>query len=669
MTSRRDFIKFGAAATASSLFVPRDLFAAYEKEAEAVGNDVVLRCCIMSDVHFDGNPKAKEVERFRRAIDFTYRYSADQPYKNFDALLVVGDMSNHGIESELTLFKKEMDAAIKPGTDTFLCMGNHEFYGGNQAYWQSVFGVEPNRRYERNGFRFIAISPEKGTMQDGDYLYMVDFLDRELADAYKADPEKPIFVFQHYPVSPTVYGGRGFDDWGAEDFFDTLQKYPTVVNFSGHTHYPINDPRCAWQGCFSAFGTGTLSYVCHGGEGPGRFQKYLPEDSRYAQFYIMEVRRDNSITILPYDLVTNSFFDIVYRVAKPGAVDSYDYTDKRYFNSQKPTWREGTTVKASCVDAYAGTVEFRQATCPDVVLGYRVDLREFDEKKNEWSEYGSRYFWSDYFLKDMPDVIKGTLLDLADNTKYSGEITALNPFLRESDAKLTFELTTPADDTLPPDKDAPNPKPNFYDVAPADGKAVNRAMNKWGFVKEFEKRGEPKIVRDDAIGADVFEFDGGADFYRSAVSADDCNKLRRVTIGATFMVPKDVKTPGAVFGDTQMGGVELSYSSDQGLALWAYINGRYKTIYAPVEHGRYVDAYGTYDGKVLILYVDGKEAARAEERGAIAHTTDGSARAFCLGADTATGGGGEAFFKGRIARACLYTWALTPEQIANVSKR
>ena len=53
MTSRRDFIKFGAAATASSLFVPRDLFAAYEKEAEAVGNDVVLRCCIMSDVHFD----------------------------------------------------------------------------------------------------------------------------------------------------------------------------------------------------------------------------------------------------------------------------------------------------------------------------------------------------------------------------------------------------------------------------------------------------------------------------------------------------------------------------------------------------------------------------------------------------------------------------------------
>ena len=237
MTSRRDFIKFGAAATASSLFVPRDLFAAYEKEAEAVGNDVVLRCCIMSDVHFDGNPKAKEVERFRRAIDFTYRYSADQPYKNFDALLVVGDMSNHGIESELTLFKKEMDAAIKPGTDTFLCMGNHEFYGGNQEYWQSVFGVEPNRRYERNGFRFIAISPEKGTMQDGDYLYMVDFLDRELADAYKADPEKPIFVFQHYPVSPTVYGGRGFDDWGAEDFFDTLQKYPTVVNFSGHTHY------------------------------------------------------------------------------------------------------------------------------------------------------------------------------------------------------------------------------------------------------------------------------------------------------------------------------------------------------------------------------------------------------------------------------------------------
>ena len=134
-------------------------------------------------------------------------------------------------------------------------MGNHEFYGGNQAFWKKTFGVEPNARYQVNGYQFIAISPEKGTMADGDYMYALEWFQRELEEAVAADPEKPVFVFQHYPVTPTVYGGRGLDDWGAEDLFDTLQKYPTVVNFSGHTHYPLTDPRVAWQGNFSAFGT------------------------------------------------------------------------------------------------------------------------------------------------------------------------------------------------------------------------------------------------------------------------------------------------------------------------------------------------------------------------------------------------------------------------------
>ncbi len=458
------------------MFFPSDVLSTIEAKAEENGNDVVLRCCVMSDVHFNGNVEAKEVVRFRRALKFMYEYSAAQPYDKFDALVVVGDMSNHGNEAELTLFKKEMDAAVKPGTDTFLCMGNHEFYGGNQEYWQSVFGVEPNRRYERNGYRFVAISPQKGTMADGDYLYKVDWLKSELDDATKADPEKPVFVFQHYPVSPTVYGGRGYDDWGAEDLFETLQHYPKVVNFSGHTHYPINNPRCAWQGCFTAFGTGTLSYLCHGHEGR-RFSEAQYDDPAYGQFYVMEVRRDNSVTLKPYDLATDSFFDLVYFVPKAGDADNYSYTDRRYYESQKPIWRD-KEIKYDVNDA-AVALEIKQAYSKDVVVGYRVELEKQDAKTQKWEADDVMYVWSRYHLRNMPETMRFDFDTLEPKSNYRGKIFAYNAFMLESEEPLEIAFTTPADPGQPEDCDAPKPRANFYDLSVVAGALVNAPSAEW----------------------------------------------------------------------------------------------------------------------------------------------------------------------------------------------
>ena len=43
-------------------------------------------------------------------------------------------------------------------------------------------------------------------------------------------------------------------------------------------------------------------------------------------------------------------------------------------------------------------------------------------------------------------------------------------------------------------------------------------------------------------------------------------------------------------------------------------------------------------------------------------------RAYCVGADITTGGNGSGYFKGIIARASVFSWSLTPEQIANLSR-
>ena len=62
----------------------------------------------------------------------------------------------------------------------------------------------------------------------------------------------------HHAVKGTVYGS---ELWYTNDLDGILEEYEQVVHFSGHSHFPINDPRSIWQGDFTALNTGTLSYA------------------------------------------------------------------------------------------------------------------------------------------------------------------------------------------------------------------------------------------------------------------------------------------------------------------------------------------------------------------------------------------------------------------------
>ena len=670
VATRREFLKIGAGAASAFMIVrtPRALLADDAPDAPPC----VLRVAVMSDVHFNGSPDVKEVVRFRNAMRFSYEYAAKQKYDKLDAMMVVGDMSNHGIESELSLFKKTMDEEVRGDTKKLLCMGNHEFYGGNQAFWKQTFGVEPNARYQVNGFQFIAISPEKGTMADGDYMYALEWFQKELEEAVAADPQKPVFVFQHYPVSPTVYGGRGLDDWGAEDLFDTLQKYPTVVNFSGHTHYPMTDPRVAWQGNFSAFGTSTLSYLCHGGEG-GRYEKYPANQGEYAEFYIMEVYADNSTRLLPCNASKDvEFYDFVYLVAKPGDLSSYRYTDERYFKTERPVWPGGAKLKVVDVNEADANVEIPQAICPDVVHSYRFDLERADADGN-WVPEPPQFFWAHYYDRPVPKTILANVAGLDPKTKYRADVYALNPFMRQSEKSLHVEFTTIADPNDVADRNAERPDANLIDIRVVDGKLVNAPAGKSANKVPCEVHGAVGIVDDETLGTKVALFDGKPGvFAKLPCSGEDYNRLRRATIAAKFRADGSRKTGvGAVFGNTEGRGIELSVNyQERKLKFWASIGNRaYTIVETPIELDRWIDAYGVFDGKSQILYIDGKEVARLSVIGALTHPTNETVRAFCFGADIAPDGGGSDFFSGKIERAKVYTWALTPEQVAALSAK
>ena len=663
VTARRDFLKFGAASALSLACVPRELFAA---DSANQGAKCVMRCAVMSDIHFNGKPDAKEVVRLRRVLRFMYEYSAQQPYNRFDALVVVGDMSNNGVREQIGLFKKTLDEEIHGETKTLLCMGNHEFYGGNQELWREVFGVEPNARYEVNGFQFIAVSPEKGTMADGDYMYKREWLRGELEAATKADPAKPIFVFQHYPISPTIYGGRGLNDWGAEDLFDTLQQYPRVIDFSGHSHYPLKDPRIVWQGNFTAFGTSTLSYICQGAEG-GRYPEYPEGRDNYAECYVMEVYSDNKVLMTPYDVAKNEFYGFSY-VVSPGDLDSYRYTDARYFRTAKPYWLAGENLKVLDVsDSYA-KIRIRQAVCPDVVFGYRLEIRR-QAADGEWIVEPPKYCASLYYANPAPADVAAELEGLEPLTNYRVAVTAISAFNRESDDAVEIAFRTAAD-PYAADKNAAAPAPNFIDLRPVDGKIVNVPVNSLGARKAPKIIGTVPVVNDAELGADALLLDGAGSLVAFPCDSAEYSRLRKPTIGVKFRVDSNRASGSAsILSNTEHRGAAICVDyAAKTVSYWAHVNGQYAVATAEAPVGQWTVAFGVYDGNDLILYINGAEAARVHVEGVVAHPTDPKFQVWGVGGEIAPEGKYNEFFAGSVARACIYTWPLSPEQVKNVSE-
>ena len=651
---RRNFI----AGSALLALCPRSLSAQNE-------NDVLLRMAVMSDVHFNGRPDAEEVKRFARALSFMNDWSAKQPYPKFDALLVAGDMSNNGTEDQIGLFKKTMDAGIRSGTQTILCMGNHEFYGGDHDLWQKIFGVQDNARYKVNGFSVIALSPEKGNGKTGDYAYRLDWLRGELDKACAEDPQKPIFLIQHYHISETVYGSLHGDDWGTADLVELLKNYPTVIDFSGHSHYPINDPRSAWQGVFTAFGTGTLSYFEMEG---GHYDKFPPGYRAAAQFYVVEVHRDNSVVVRPYDLITNSFFDIVYRVAEPGSAATYLYTDKRYETAAKPVWKEPASVTLENPTCFGATFRFPQARDETVVHSYRIDFEKISDGGTEKEE--PFYAWSQYYFNAMPDPFTVEVDTLEPSGNYRAAITAINPFGKESDKKLTAEFQTPADADDSTDRAASAPEANVLNILFEKKGAANRPVGIARCVKPVETCGEPKIFYDETLGAFAASFDGVKDALKIAFSRVDYARIRRrVTLGARFRFENWPKNTAAIVANTEQGGYSLELNAEtKRLEFWIHLAGRYLILSAECEPGRWNTAFGVYDGKSAALFIDGRPVAQKPASGRITYTANEKATAFFVGADVNRDGNGSSFFRGDIAFARVFDWALTPDQMKNLPR-
>lgn len=365
----------------------------FDKELEPV-----LRFMVCSDVHYK-DEHTVERDRMAKAIDKAYELSETQPYSSLDAVYVVGDFANSGSPAQMTAFRKTLDEHIKPGTVWNVSLASHEFgYNGEEGALErlrTIFGIEPDTHNVINGFHFISVSCTRGCHFDEPQR---KYAAEELRKASRDNHKLPVFFFQHPHVQNTVYGSIA---WGEDELYDILCNYPQIINFSGHSHAPINDPRSIHQDHFTCLGTGTLSYFEN-----DEFDKYygtcFPGKEKAAQMLLVEADRQGRVRVYPYDLITDNFFPYVWKIDTPWDPHSFIYTDERYKTNEAPWFEESAKIEIQIQGEGKIRVKFPQAKVKtDYVNDYNVYVMRADG-----TVAAEKNLWSDYYFYDMPDYLE-----------------------------------------------------------------------------------------------------------------------------------------------------------------------------------------------------------------------------------------------------------------------
>ena len=425
----------------------QQLEAALEEETASEFTPV-FRFAIASDVHISASDPL-DAQRLEQMIKTAYDYSDNHPtYQSLDALLLAGDNVDKGSDEEYAILTKVLNEGIRTEeTKLITIMGNHEFNTtGHEGYVRNM-GEELDKHEVVKGFHFIGISPApKDTWQTPKQIL---WMDRELRKAEKDDPEKPIFTMQHGHIYNTVYVSHDWYTQMSLPLHLVYSKYPQVVNFSGHSHGPINHPKNIWQGNYTLVGCGTLFYF--------EMQRDIgdatvPEDARdAAQYLIVEVDANNRVRILPFNLLTGDFMktpattddpdkQLVYLIGNVKDKASYVYTKARKKTASVPCFEEGDSVQIDQLAPDKVTVSFPQAEDDVCVYGYRITLKDPAHPRKKIV----KEIYSHFYLEPIPETLSATVEGLAAGTAYELTVAPLNAWLTEG-APLLTTITTPTE--------------------------------------------------------------------------------------------------------------------------------------------------------------------------------------------------------------------------------
>lgn len=395
---------------------------------EADDFDVALRFVVASDIHITYSTDV-EAERFAQMFEAAYAYAGTQEHSTVDAMVLTGDLTELGYNYEFAAFDSVVQKHLREETTFIPVLGNHDLPYEKGVPFFELYG-DGDKHVVVDGYHFIGISP----VESEDYSGSIIWLEEEVKAAAEADPDKPIITFQHHAISDTVYPGGGTTY--SADLDSIFSQYSQIINFSGHSHAPINNPASVYQDDYTMFTSGSFK------DGDGG-----PCSDQMGQFYIVEVSIDNSVRVMPYNLITGDFFktddgskQLIYTIDDLKDPTTWLYTDEREANSSAPVFADDASV--STVMSYSNAVEIKvtRATDDECVLEYNITCKP---EKGAVKQYE---FSSQYYLETTDKDIAFTLYGLAADTEYEVTVVPEDVF-GNTGAALTGTVKTSAEAT------------------------------------------------------------------------------------------------------------------------------------------------------------------------------------------------------------------------------
>ena len=399
--------------------------------APAVPEDFVpsVRFVVITDSH-------NKNDHVALAVDTAYElYDNDSTYPGIDAVVHLGDFSSIGGEGDYANFAATLSEHVREETPLIVIHGNHEFKNDNyKEYFVKYFGHDPDTVNEVNGFSLIAFSGERGQTEWTFTPSSLNWLDKSISEAQKKADGKAVFVFQHPHAWGTVYGSTY---WGDPQLNPIFNKHPGIVDFSGHSHFPMNDPRSIYQSTYTALGCGaTATFELDKNYIPGQHPDgYDPA----AQMCIVEADNDGSVRLIGYDLISGTYlFDYYTDNVNDKSTYAYSYKSRKAQDTA-PVFADDTKATAYKNEGGEWVISFDEAKAAEgyIVHNYKITIRDENGKK-----VCSDTFINDYYVIDDDDTADFRIgADTLESGKtYTLSVQAESAYQKKSDT-IRLEFT------------------------------------------------------------------------------------------------------------------------------------------------------------------------------------------------------------------------------------
>ena len=371
-------------------------------------NSIVLSFAAVSDIHIN-NFNALDESNFKEALEKLQVQATLHDPDGLEAVFGVGDLTDAYTAdqslkaSEIAMIKAVYESVFDPKDIPFIyVVGNHDhdfvapgnagaslqsfitLMGNQEAYTQ--YDVEcsdaanGSRHAVIGDYHFLLVEPITYACVGADDTgakyqpATLEWLDKELAAITAEHPDHYVFVMTHPMIYDTVYGSDLLTSgiyWYTKEITTVLDKYPQVVTFGGHLHFPLNDPRSIMQTAFTALGCGSVNYMAiePGGYINMGTATTMQDRTEYSQGLLCQVDANGNMRITRMDFYNNTTIGEDWTLPHPvesGAHlslyakdrGSAENNEAPVFTNVKLTLEAGTTAQKATVEFFADDDEF-----------------------------------------------------------------------------------------------------------------------------------------------------------------------------------------------------------------------------------------------------------------------------------------------------------------------